>query len=438
MYRKIKTFIMDYLKSDKKKILIIDGARQIGKSYIIRETGTELFENYIEINLLEDSLNNRYFENTKSTADFYLQLSMIAGSKLKEKNNTLVFLDEIQAYPHLLTLLKFLNQENRFTYIASGSLLGVTLSQTSSIPMGSIEVKHMYPMDFEEFLIANNFGETAISALKEKFINKESLEENLHNNMFTLFKKYLLSGGLPDAVKTFIETNNIVTVRTIQNQIHEYYGMDASKYDLEHKLKIKRIFDMIPSSLENKKKRLIVQDIENKKGKRFSNYQDEFDYLVNAGIALEVKAVSNPVFPLDEHSGKNLLKLYLNDVGILSSILYANNIRAILDSEKNINLGTVYEAAVAQELKAHGKNLFYYDNKAKGEVDYLINDYDSLSILPIEVKSGKDYYIHSALNCFLQNKDYNISKAIVLSNECRIYTDENGITYLPIYFVMFL
>ena len=438
MYRKIKTFIMDYLKSDKKKILIIDGARQIGKSYIIRETGTELFENYIEINLLEDSLNNRYFENTKSTADFYLQLSMIAGSKLKEKNNTLVFLDEIQAYPHLLTLLKFLNQENRFTYIASGSLLGVTLSQTSSIPMGSIEVKHMYPMDFEEFLIANNFGETAISALKEKFINKESLEENLHNNMFTLFKKYLLSGGLPDAVKTFIETNNIVTVRTIQNQIHEYYGMDASKYDLEHKLKIKRIFDMIPSSLENKKKRLIVQDIENKKGKRFSNYQDEFDYLINAGIALEVKAVSNPVFPLDEHSGKNLLKLYLNDVGILSSILYANNIRAILDSEKNINLGTVYEAAVAQELKAHGKNLFYYDNKAKGEVDYLINDYDSLSILPIEVKSGKDYYIHSALNCFLQNKDYNISKAIVLSNECRIYTDENGITYLPIYFVMFL
>ena len=438
MYRKIKTFIMDYLKSDKKKILIIDGARQIGKSYIIRETGTELFENYIEINLLEDSLNNRYFENTKSTADFYLQLSMIAGSKLKEKNNTLVFLDEIQAYPHLLTLLKFLNQENRFTYIASGSLLGVTLSQTSSIPMGSIEVKHMYPMDFEEFLIANNFGETAISALKEKFINKESLEENLHNNMFTLFKKYLLSGGLPDAVKTFIETNNIVTVRTIQNQIHEYYGMDASKYDLEHKLKIKRIFDMIPSSLENKKKRLIVQNIENKKGKRFSNYQDEFDYLINAGIALEVKAVSNPVFPLDEHSGKNLLKLYLNDVGILSSILYANNIRAILDSEKNINLGTVYEAAVAQELKAHGKNLFYYDNKAKGEVDYLINDYDSLSILPIEVKSGKDYYIHSALNCFLQNKDYNISKAIVLSNERRMYTDENGITYLPIYFVMFL
>ncbi len=437
MFRKIKAFIVDFLKSDLNKILIIDGARQVGKSYIIREAGKELFENYIEINLLEDSLNNRYFENTKSTSDFYLQLSMLAGSKLKEKENTLVFLDEIQAYPHLLTLLKFLKKDNRFTYIASGSLLGVTLSQTSSIPIGSIEVKHMYPMDFEEFLIANNFGDFAISALKEKFKNKESLDENIHNNMLDFFKKYLLSGGLPDAVKTFIETNNIVKVRTIQNQIHEYYGMDASKYDMEHKLKIKRIFDMIPSSLENKKKRIIAQDIENKKGKRFSSYQDEFDYLINSGVSLEVKAISTPVFPLDEHSGKNLLKLYLNDVGILSSILYENNIRAILDNENSVNLGTVYEAVVAQELKAHGKKLFYYDNKSKGEVDFLINDFNSLSVLPIEVKSGKDYHIHSALNSFLQNKDYNVKNAIVLSNERKVFT-EKGITYLPIYYVMFL
>ena len=436
MFRKIKAYISDFLKSDTQKVLIIDGARQVGKSYIIREAGTELFENYVEINLLEDSLNNRYFANTKSTSDFYLQLSMIAGDRLKEKENTLIFLDEIQAYPHLLTLLKFLNQDNRFTYIASGSLLGITLSQTSSIPMGSIEVKQMYPMDFEEFLIANNFGELAISALKEKFNKRETLEESIHNNLLGLFKKYLLSGGLPEAVKTFVETNNIISVRTIQNQIHEYYGMDASKYDLEHKLKIKRIFDMIPSTLENKKKRIVVQDIENKKGKRFSSYQDEFDYLINAGVALEVKAISTPVFPLNEHSGKNLLKLYLNDVGILSGILYQNNIRAILDSENSINLGTLYEAVVAQELKAHGKQLFYYDNKSKGEVDFLINDYDSLSILPIEVKSGKDYSVHSALNSFLQNKDYNVSNAIVFSNERIVTTTPAGITYLPIYYVM--
>ena len=325
MYRKIKIFIADFLKSSSNKILVIDGARQIGKSFIIRETGKEIFKNYVEINLLEDSLNDRLFEKTKNTDDFYLQLSMFAGNQLGQKSDTLIFLDEIQAYPHLLTLLKFLKQDDRFTYIASGSLLGVTLFQTSSIPMGSIEVKHMYPMDFEEFLIANGVGDIAISALKSKFTKKETLEENLHNKILDLFKKYLLSGGLPDAVKTFIETSNIVKVRDIQKQIHEFYGMDASKYDIQNKLKIKRIYDMIPSNLENKKKRVKVQDIEDKKGKRFSDYQEGFDYLVSAGIALEVHAVSNPVFPLDQSTSKNLLKLYLNDVGILSGILYQNN-----------------------------------------------------------------------------------------------------------------
>lgn len=438
MFRKIKSYISEYLKSDSNKILIIDGARQIGKSYIIRETGTELFENYIEINLLEDSLNHRLFENTKSTEDFYLQLSMIAGEKLKDRKSTLVFLDEIQEYPHLLTLLKFLKQDNKFTYIASGSLLGVTLSRTSSIPMGSIEVKHMFPMDFEEFLIASGFGEIAIDSLRKKFQKKEALDENIHSKILDLFKKYLLCGGLPDAVKTFIETKNIVQVRNIQHDIHEYYGMDASKYDRDYKLKIERIFDMIPSNLENKKKRIIVQEIENKKGKRFSDYQDEFDYLINAGIALEVQAVSTPVFPLTQNSAKNLLKLYLNDVGILTAILYQNNIRAILDDQKSINLGTIYESVAAQELTAHGKKLFYYDNKKNGEVDFLINNFDSLSVLPIEVKSGKDYRIHSALSNFLNNEDYHIKSAVVLSNQREIFTDEQNVTYMPIYFVMFM
>lgn len=195
---------------------------------------------------------------------------------------------------------------------------------------------------------------------------------------------------------------------------------------------------MIPSSLENRKKRLKFRDIEEKKGKRWSDYQDEFDYLTSSGIALEVQAVSTPVFPLTEHSGKNLLKLYLNDVGILTGILYQNNIRAVLDDTVSINLGTVYEAVVAEELKAHGHSLFYYDNKTKGEVDFLLNDYSSLSVLPIEVKSGKDYTVHSALDSFISNPDYNVKSAVVLSNEREVYTDKNGITYLPIYYVMFL
>ena len=163
---------------------------------------------------------------------------------------------------------------------------------------------------------------------------------------------------------------------------------------------------------------------------------DEFEYLISAGIALNVQAISNPVFPLIESSGKNLLKLYLNDVGILTGILYGNNIRAVLDDERSINLGSVYESVVASELAAHGHKLFYYDNRSKGEVDYLIDDYDSLSAVPIEVKSGKDYTIHSALNNFVKNEDYHIKKAFVVSNERTIKAD-GKITYLPIYYVMF-
>ena len=436
LFRKIEKLIDEHLKSDSQKILLIDGARQIGKTYIIRHVGKKLFKNYIEINMVEDSLGDRLFENIKTIEDFYLQVSMTDGEKMGSKEDTLIFIDEIQAYPHLLTLLKFLSQDNKFTYIASGSLLGVTLSQTTSIPMGSIRKVRMFPLDFEEFLYANGMNELVISSIRKKFEKLEALEEPMHNKIMDMFRKFLLVGGLPDAVNAYINTKNIRAVRDVQSEIHDYYAADASKYDENNRLKIRRIFDLIPSNMENKKKRVVAQSIENKKGKTFGDYSDEFEYLISAGIALNVQAISNPTFPLVESSGKNLLKLYLNDVGILTGILYGNNIRAVLDDEKSINLGSVYETVVASELIAHGHKLFYYDNRNRGEVDYLIDDYDSLSAVPIEVKSGKDYTVHSALNSFVQNEDYHVKKAFVVSNE-RTVTQNGKIIYIPIYYVMF-
>ena len=436
LYRKIETLIESHLKSDTQKILLIDGARQVGKTYIIRYVGKKLFENFIEINMVEDFLGDRLFENIRTVEDFYLQVSMLAGDKMKQKENTLIFIDEIQAYPHLLTLLKFLSQDKKFTFIASGSLLGVTLSQTTSIPMGSIRKVRMFPLDFEEFLYANGMNEFVISSMRKKFEQLEPLDETMHNKIMDFFRKFLLVGGMPDAVNSYLAEKNIQIVREIQSEIHDYYSADASKYDTEKKLKIRKVYELIPSNMENKKKRVVAQNIENKRGKTFRDYSDEFEYLISAGIALNVQAISNPVFPLIESSGKNLLKLYLNDVGILTGILYGNNIRAVLDDNKSINLGSVYETVVASELIAHGHKLFYYDNRSKGEVDYLIDDYDSLSVIPIEVKSGKDYTVHSALNNFVQNDGYNIKKAIVVSNERNI--KRNGkITYLPIYYIMF-
>ena len=437
LFRKIETQIKAHLESKSHKILLVNGARQVGKTFIIRHVGQKLFEHVIEINMIEDSLGAGLFADVRSVEDFYLQVSMLAGDRMKDKEKTLIFIDEIQAYPQLLTLLKFLAQDNKFTYIASGSLLGVTLSETTSIPMGSIRQLSMFPLDFEEFLYANGLNELAISSMRRKFEQREALDEAAHNKMMDYFRKYLLVGGLPEAVNTYLETKNIQRVREIQSEIHRYYAADASKYDSERKLKIRRVYDLIPSNMENKKKRVIAQSIEEKRGKTFADYQDEFEYLISAGIALSVQAVSNPVFPMIQSTGKNLLKLYLNDVGILSGILYGNNIRAILDDDRSINLGSVYENVVASELAAHGHKLFYYDNRHKGEVDYLIDDYDSLSVVPIEVKSGKDYTVHSALNTFVKNEDYHIKKAFVLSNE-RTLTTKGKICYLPIYHVMFL
>ena len=435
--RKVQELIEQHLKSGSERILLIDGARQVGKTYIIRHVGKKLFQNFIEINMLEDSVGDRLFENARTIDDFYLRISAIKGGLMGEAKDTLIFIDEIQAYPHLLTMLKFLRDDNRFTFIASGSLLGVTLSQTTSIPMGSIRKIRMFPLDFEEFLYANGMNEYAVDTLRKKFEVQESLDEPMHRKMMELFKRYLLVGGLPAAVNAYLETKNIQAVREIQREIHDYYAADASKYDAERKLKIRRIYDQIPSNLENKKKRVVAQRIEGKKGSTFSSYEDEFEYLISAGIALNVQAISTPTFPLIESSGKNLLKLYLNDVGILTAILYGNNIRAILDDERSINLGSVYENVVASELIAHGFNLFYYDNRNKGEVDFLIDDYESLSVVPIEVKSGKDYTIHSALNTFVKNDDYHVKKAVVLSNNREI-TSNGKIIYLPIYDVMFL
>ena len=439
LYRKITSYIEDYLKSDTDKILILEGARQIGKSFSIREAGARLYPNYVEINFVEDDEGDQLFKNIHKKEDFYLTLSMVAGDRLSGRDDTLVFLDEIQHYPQYLTMLKFLREDGRYRYIASGSLLGITLQDTTSIPVGSIIRKEMFQLDFEEFLIANGFGTEAIAMLRHSYENRQSLTEEHHNRMLDLFRRYLLVGGMPDAVNAYLDTHNIVRVRDVQDNIRSMYADDASKYEKEHskKLLIRRIYEMVPSQMENKKKRIVAQEIRGKEGDRFAQYQEEFEYLVSSGISLAVHAISNPHFPLSESLQKNLLKLYLNDVGMLSGMLYHNNIRPILDDVRSINLGSVYERGVAQELRAHGHKLFYYDNRKQGEVDYLVDDYTAMSAHPIEVKSGKDYTVHSALNNLLKNPDYNIQAATVISNEREIRQD-GKITYMPVYLVMFM
>lgn len=436
--RKISNQIEAHLKGDSNRMLIVDGARQTGKTFIIRHIGQTMFPNYIEVNMEYDKQNDRLFADATSVDKFLFALSSIAGDRMKEKENTLVFIDEIQAYEHLLTLAKFLVDDGRFTYIASGSQLGIALRRTQSIPVGSISILHMFPLDFEEFLWANNVGDMAISHMREQFQKRQSLADAEHGMMMDMFRRYILVGGLPDAVNTYVSNHNITLVRNVQRDISALYGDDAAKYELEAygRLKIRRIYEMLPSNLENRKKRIVVKDIEGKKGKRTSDYQDEFEYLISSGIALNCNAISQPTYPLIQNAGKNLLKLYFNDIGIYSGILYHNNIKPVLGDECSINLGAVYENVVAQELKAHGFSLYYYDNKKTGEVDFLIDDTANLSTIPIEIKSGKDYVEHSALDRFLKIPNYRIDQAFVMSSEQNVFI-RDGITYLPIYYIMF-
>ena len=435
--RKFTQYLEDFIENEPNKILLVNGARQIGKSYIIRYVGKKLFKHFVEINLKEDKEGEQIFADVQTTSDLYMRLSNYHSKHLGDKTDTLIFLDEIQSYPHLMTMLKFLNEEGKSRYIASGSQLGVALSQTPSVPIGSITIKQMYPLDFEAFLWATGIGKEWIEHIRESFLKEESLDKSTHELLLKRFQYYLLIGGLPEAINKYLEDRNIVRVRTVHKDIHELYRIDASQYDEEHKLKIRRIYDLIPSNLENKKKRVVYNKIENKTGKHFSDYADEFEYLTNSGVALDVLAISNPRFPLAESEQKRLVKLYLNDIGLLTNLLYGLNVNAVLQDIRSINLGTVYESAVAQELAAHQFKLHYYDNKQKGEVDFLIDDYNRLQVLPLEIKSGKDYTEHSALTKFLETPEYGIDRAIVFSNEQQVYK-KKGVTYMPIYYCMFL
>ncbi|MDE7154408.1 MAG: AAA family ATPase [Muribaculaceae bacterium] len=436
LYRKIEPIISQYFASDTDKVLVVTGARQIGKSYIIRYCAEKHFKTIVEINLITDYEGDRLFENVRTTDDFYLALSAFTSKYLGDRTDTLIFLDEIQVYPNLLTMLKFLREQGRYRYVASGSLLGVTLRRSSSVPLGSIDIIKMYPLDFEEFLIANDFSKDAIRSLREHFENLTTIPEAIHNRVMGIYKRYLLVGGLPEAVNKFLETRDLNQVRAIQQTISELYRIDAAKYDNEHSLKISRIYSLITSNMENKKKRLIFKDIENSKGKRAADYEEEMEYLISSGTALGVNAISNPKFPLSETEHKNLIKLYYNDPGLFTAALYHNNPAPVLNTEAGINLGSVYECAVACQIAANDNNLYYYDNRSRGEVDFLFDDFDNLSVVPIEVKSGKDYKRHIAISRLVSTPDYAICCAYVLSNSNEVGTS-GKIHYIPIYLSLF-
>ena len=373
----------------------------------------------------------KVFSKAKNSQDILLRLSTVTNQDLV-KGSTLVFFDEVQECPEIVTAIKFLVEEGSYRYILSGSLLGVEIKNLRSAPVGYMDVKDMYPLDLEEFAAAVGINDRIIEALRNHFADGTVVDDFIHEKMMEIFRLYLIVGGMPAAVDKYLTTNNLQEVMAEQQAIIRLYKQDIAKYDPNHKLYIQEIFDRIPAELDAKNKRFILKNLN--ENIKFSRYQNSFLWLKDAGVALPVYNVEEPTVPLILSSSRNLFKLFMADIGLLAS-LYADGIQLkILDNEPSINFGSIYENAVAQELWAHGFPLYYYNNKRQGELDFVIEQ--NGEVLPIEVKSGKDYDRHKALTNVVSTTTYQISKAIVLCNDN--VKKVGKITYLPIYMLMFI
>ena len=427
--RKIDSYIRKYYDSTR-NALLITGARQIGKTYSIREFGKS-FKSFIEINFVDNPDAIEIFKGAKNSADILLRISAITNVPLV-KGETLVFFDEVQKCPDIVTAIKFLVDEGSYRYILSGSLLGVELKDLRSEPVGYMGVKDMYPLDFEEFISCLGVSENVITSLQNAWQNRQSVDDFLHKKIMELFRLYLIVGGMPAAVNKYIESNNLQEVMAVQQDIIKLYKRDISQYDPNNKLYIEEIFNLIPPELNAKNKRFILKRLN--ENAKFEQYRNSFLWLKNAGVALPVYNIEEPKVPLLLSRSRNLFKLFQSDIGLLAA-QYADGIQLkIIKGDKDINFGSIYENAVAQELVAHGYDLYYYNNKKRGELDFVIENKGAL--LPIEVKSGKDYEVHRALSNIMDCNEYDIPEAVIFNND---NLQVNGkLLYAPIYMVMFL
>ncbi len=428
--RKIDSYIEQFYKRTN-KALLVTGARQTGKSFSIRQYGTTHYENFVEINFIEQPDAAKILKGAKSSQDILVRLSLLTSTPLVA-GNTLVFFDEVQECPEIVTAIKFLVDEGSYRYILSGSLLGVELKDLRSEPVGYMDVKDMYPLDLEEFFMAMGVSGQVTDGLQKAFEERQPVDEFVHKKMMELFRLYLIVGGMPAAVQKYIDTHNLQDVIAEQQAIIRLYKRDITKYDKNHKLYIDEIFDLIPSELNAKNKRFILKDLN--ENLKFSRYENSFLWLKNAGVALPTYNVEEPVVPLKLSRSRNLFKLFQSDIGLLAC-QYAEGIQLrIINDEKGINYGAIFENVVAQELQAHGFELYYFNSKKQGELDFIIEK--DGHTLPIEVKSGKDYQRHNALSNVMDNEDYEIPRALVFCNDN--VSTSGKIVYLPIYMIAYL
>ena len=426
MFRKDSITIEEWIKNSN-KALLVTGARQIGKTWLIRDEIEKSGYSKFEINFIDQPDMVHYLNAEMSADEFLVKLRMIMPEDCKP-HETIVFFDEIQKCPEIVTKIKFLVDEGSFKYVMSGSLLGVELKGIASAPVGYLSVLRMYPMDFEEFMIANHVSKATLEMLKDKFETVRPVDEFIHQKLLALFFVYLIVGGMPDAVKTYIATKDIREVDKIQRDIVTQYKEDFSQYESEDKkLKLISIYDIIPAELNKQNKKFVFTMLD--KELKFDRYENSFLWLKDAGVALPVYNVEAPVIPLLASKSSNVFRLFFSDIGLLTSAYPAATKIELINKNGEVNNGAHFENAVAQQLLCNGFEPYFCKKKNIGELDFLIEMEGK--VVPIEVKSGKAYRTHKALDHFMNVSDYHIEKAYVFSTG---NVEKDGkVTYLPIY-----
>lgn len=432
--RKKENEMQNYLLNNK-RALLVTGARQVGKTFTIRKVGKACFEHFVEVNFVERPEALKLFEEAEGTQDLLLRLSAFTNRKLVP-GKTLIFFDEVQECKEMVTAVKFLVEEGSYKYVMSGSLLGVELNDLRSVPVGYLDEMEMYQLDFEEFANALGISDDVIAHLRDCFEQHKPVDAFIHGRMLDLVRHYLLIGGMPAVVQKYLDTNNLKSVLEQQRGIIRTYKRDITKYDAGHKLQIEEIYDLIPAELNAKNKRFTLKELGEKA--RYARYEGGLLWLNDAGVAIPTYNVEEPKVPLLLNKQRNLFKLFLNDVGLLAA-MYGDNIQLrLLSGDNYINYGAVYENFVAQELNAHGfangHGLYYFNSKKQGELDFVI-EYNG-AVLPIEVKSGKNYERHRALSNVVKNEQYAVNQAFVFCQD-NVSVREKAV-YLPIYMLMFL
>lgn len=426
MFRKDSITIKEWLENSN-KALLVTGARQIGKTWLIRDEIDKSGLKRFEINFIDQPDMVNYLNAEMSAEDFLVKLKMIMPEEYKI-HETVVFFDEIQKCPEIVTKIKFLVDEGSFRYAMSGSLLGVELKGISSAPVGYLSIIRMYPMDFEEFMVANGISKTTLDMLKDKFETCQPVDDFIHQKLLALFFVYLIVGGMPDAVKKYIETKDIREVDKIQRDIVELYKEDFSQYEHEDKkLKLKSIYEIVPAELNKQNKKFVFTMLD--KELKFDRYENSFLWLKDAGVVIPVYNAASPVIPLLASKTSNVFRLFLSDIGLLTSAYPAETKIELISQNGEVNNGAHFENAVAQQLLANGLEPYFCKKKNVGELDFLIEM--GGRVVPIEVKSGKNYKSHKALDNFMDVSEYHLERAYVFSTS-NVEKEEN-IIYLPIY-----